>query len=135
MGAMDGEAVRRSGFTSGGHVTLGFRVSLEDDGLQRVRIIAVYQNMDGEETTEDLGAYVGEAEEIRPASGEIGHLRLRHGDEAHDLTVHRLDTGRLELRLDGQRVRELSLPDTYPDLEVRRREPFLVPALERPTMD
>lgn len=134
MGPTDGEAVRRSGFTSGGYVTLGLRVALDGDGsaAERIRIVAVFENMDGEESMEDLGAYVGSAEEVLPTAGELGHLRLHSGDGDHDLTLHRLETGELELRLDGERVRGFDVPEA----EVRRREPFLIhPPLERPSVD
>ena len=123
---MDGNATRRGPYASGSFFTVGLRVALGPTEASRVRLEAVVVDVDGTESITDLGEYVGMLEESAPEGTEIGHLRLRDGDEVHHLTLTPTDDPTLlELRLDGAPVRRLQLPQPQP---VRAGQPFLLTA-------
>lgn len=98
---------------SGGHVTVGLRVVLDEDvDGSRTHLEAVIINLQGEETTTDLGEYEGAVRQVAPGPSEVGHVQFDEGDIVHDLVlVETPDHERLELRLDGEVVREIPLPE------------------------
>jgi hypothetical protein len=112
MGPADGEANRRSPWSSGSFFTVGLRVALGGPVAEnRVRLEAVVVDVDGNESVTDLGEYVGQPIEQAPEGDELGRLRLHLGDEVHHLTLSPTDDPtQLELRLDGAPVRRLELP-------------------------
>ncbi len=98
---------------SGGHVTVGLRVVLDEntDG-SRTHLEAVIVDLNGDETTTDLGEYDGRVTLVEPTATEIGHLQLVEGAIVHDLVlIETPDHQRLQLRLDGVIVREIPLPE------------------------
>lgn len=98
---------------SGGHVTVGLRVVLdEDDDASRTHLEAVIVNLQGEETTTDLGEYNGDLRLVDSGPSEVGHLQFDEGSIVHNLVlVETPDHQRLQLRLDGEVVREIPLPE------------------------
>ena len=110
---------------SGGHVTVGLRVLLDgDDDGSRTHLEAVIVNLQGEESTTDLGVYDGTLQQIAPGPSEVGHLQYNEGDIVHDLVlVETPDHQRLQLRIDGVVVREIPLP---PHEVVDAQSPFLL---------
>lgn len=100
---------------SGGHVTVGLRVVLDDETEgSRAHLEAVIVDLDGRETTADLGEYNGDGEMRQVATGpaEVGHVQYDEGAIVHDLVlVESEDHERLQLRLDGEVVREIPLPE------------------------
>ncbi|MFT5355798.1 MAG: hypothetical protein ACI9KE_003017 [Polyangiales bacterium] len=97
---------------SGGHVTIGVRVTLDEDETgPHTHLEAIIVNLAGEETTTDLGDYDGIVTQVANGPSEIGHLQFREGSIVHDLVlVETPDHERLQLRLDGVVVQEVSLP-------------------------
>lgn len=97
---------------SGGHVTVGVRVVLDGDvDGSRTHLEAVIVNLQGEETTTDLGEYDGTVRMVAPTASEVGHLQFDEGNVVHDLVlVETPDHQRLQLRLDGTVIREIPLP-------------------------
>lgn len=98
---------------SGGHVTVGVRVLLdEDEAGPHTHLEAIIVNLDGQEITTDLGDYDGIVRQIAPGPSEVGHLQYNEGDIVHNLVlVETPDHERLQLRLDGEVVREIPLPE------------------------
>lgn len=100
---------------SGGHVTVGLRVVLDEEVVgSRTHLEAVIVDLDGRETTADLGEYNGDGEmrQVAPGPLEVGHLQYDEGAIVHDLVlVETPDHERLQLRLDGEVVREIPLPE------------------------
>ncbi|MEM6954846.1 MAG: hypothetical protein AAF645_04130 [Myxococcota bacterium] len=116
---------RRDIDRSAGHVSVGLRVDLDETDRSRAHIVAVVESMDGAVETTDLGEYAVEAvSEIEAGNGEVGHVRYEDHGEMHDLVLMRTDDPAvLELRLDGERVRELRLPAGQ---GVQPHQPFLL---------
>lgn len=132
MGPTDGDAERRTPLSTASAFTVGLRVALGATDADHVRLEAVVIDLDGHEFVTDLGEYVGRPEEQAPEEGELGHLRLTLRDEVHHLVLVRTDDpAKLELRLDGERVRTLDLPGAE---TVDPEAPFLLetPALQAP---
>ena len=124
MGPADGNAERRTVFSSSSYLTVGVRVRPGATDTDPVRLEAVVVDVDGNESVHDLGEYVGQASEQAAGEGEIGRVHLTVGDETRQLTLRTTESPQhLELHLDGEPVRRLELPTPHP---VRAGAPFLL---------
>ncbi|MCA9576253.1 MAG: hypothetical protein R3B40_22220 [Polyangiales bacterium] len=84
----------------GSAMTVGFRVHLdqeEEEEAPRVRISAVVRDIDGEETTHELGEYEGTVTHQAAEGDEIARVRVDHPDGPQHLTVRMGSDGSLEV--------------------------------------
>lgn len=95
----------RSVNTPGGHLTFGFR-AIPRAGTDRIQVVGVLVDLDGEEHVTDLGEWEGELTVVEPGEGELGHLRLV-GPESHEFVAVPVNDSELDLLVDGSRVHRL----------------------------
>lgn len=91
--------------TPGGHATFGFRATPRGDD-DRVQLVGVLVDLDGEEHVTDLGEWEGELTAVGTEEGELVHLHLEGPEEHHFVAVPAGD-GELHLMIDGRRVHRL----------------------------
>lgn len=90
--------------TPGGHLTFGFRATPRGD--DRVKVVGVLTDLDGEEIVTDLGEWEGELTAVETEEGELVHVHLE-GPESHEFVAAPVGDGELVLMIDGRRVHRL----------------------------
>ncbi len=91
----------------GGHVTFGFRATPRGD-TDRVKLVGVLVDLEGEEHVTDLGEWEGELTAVGTEEGELIHLHLT-GPEEHEFVAIPVGDDELHLLIDGRRVHRLEL--------------------------
>jgi hypothetical protein len=97
----------------GSAMTVGLRVTLDPESADepRVRIAAVVRDLDGVETTTEVGEYEGTATQQPAEPNELVHVRVDNARGASHVTVRMGSDGQLEVH------HQL---DAGPDTTVRR---------------
>jgi len=83
----------------GSAMTVGLRVTLDSDSADEphVRIAAVVRDLDGVETTTEVGEYDGTATQQPVQGDELVHVRVDNASGASHLTVRMGSDGQLEV--------------------------------------
>ena len=101
-------------------LTLSIRVALDSasEMERRVRLVAVVHDMDGEESTTDLGTYPGRIISRTPTGDELIRLAIENEDEESALRLIRegdfIEVRRTHGDGQGELIRRIPVPEATP---------------------